>query len=1568
MAETLGNLDKDQSKNIDAKELELALSAWFFDNQENIALLQQELLQIDGLLEKSFCNTLRVTYVEAKKWPPTIQNQKIVSLFEVLLGEYPERMQFSKEIGTLPTPQLQLKDWFENIAYEKLVKRYETSYPSEYQQAKVNAVEKHMYKPEAYRWSYVQYEIAKKAIDRYMALLEKEQEKVVTQQWYSSLKQFDSVADSATIVMNKLGKEVAQKYPNIETDQKEWLDYNSRIGVLAKQMWYDKPSIYEQHAKLYKAYDKKLTSSIDLQQYQDSILFLQSPQITDNESMVKYLNSSNYIQEASAIMGQLQKEAWSKMLTWFTQFNKWVADITKSFGEEKVRQLWATIQSYSSFVDGILGSSNIDVAKFMKTQWMLQENGWNGKYHDAVHLYNSINNPGNKEESFFRGVVRHAEEKKQKQSKIDVRYSCLESMNPSMYQTVNFLTGAWNGLVGGIVWTGSSLWVMREVMWKYGSGPAAILLGMLEITCEYNAGLSPTLSATLDFKEMFDNFLKFNLSSSMNEPPIDKNGKRNLKLDNTINQVGQQVANMLVLLYSWTGIVQWASRLWVNVGSKLALFSSSMIQQSGSSFIDAKSQWLSDIEAFWYSMLSSIWNSAMELISPNQLITGQRKNVLQNLVGQTGQKRIIATFAKHLGKELFEENIQESAQLAFQKGINMRANGSRDVKFNDTFSREEFGTTAVLTTLTTGLTAAPWISQQTQMDNWMDPSQMQQLILEIARDPILYEKYMGQIKWLLDGSRNATGLNIQGLEILKEDLQWLKNNSVESDLDTRINPDKAIDEQVWIKDLSAQTETVESQQLESVLNDPVIKPEWCTDQEFKDAMYEMAWDFTNYCLLAIQTRLTYKWINDKSYTNEKEFIELLQKELSVGNVISFEEYKNTIIPRHYPNNVYPPKTINLLNFTQKYPEYIQKTELLIDALKNWKYENIEQFLRVYNKLVPMVDSHFRPTEYTRYVIDKASVIPIFEKWLKGKDLQAESTYFEGKKSKFGFTKEEAIQNGKLRGNWWKEAVRQKLIELATLKWVADNLELSDQQIQLIEKAHNVSWVMWKLTKAELRQRVLYLQEAFQQNPNSSQLVRLSLESGISWTFEFVETGEMLIDQKVNIHNETLKVGESLTLSLWEPTIKVKTQQLLTSYPNILDEVINPAALQTIIQTEISTWNLVLNSDGTLKEVFVEINGEKRPSQLFATMKANWYSESLALKAWLQVRTPEFKNRFGNWQSIDKNNVSKVVDENGEPLVVYHRTDNNFSEFDPARIWQKDPWYYWKWFYFSTKQNIWFGGQLLLPSFLCVKNMKYDVVYFRDQNNNPDAFLTKLLTIDQQVDKNMILQDLKNIVEWKNDRLKNNTTDAVPQVVQNTREYIDRGNYIIYNFDQIYKEYRKYDGATQTSQNNIASNNNSELVIFDPKNIKSAIDNDWSFSPETAKFNDYFWKESRFWFDSKKARDNSEWMDLVAWRFVKQTDNSKITGWFEDVRKKITDQYTKITGKTIELTDGQIQTIITTHLNAGELGKHTQTELRTKVQELATAVPDADLRRFLLEGGFCGTSWYNTKKNMPEIRS
>ena len=64
------------------------------------------------------------------------------------------------------------------------------------------------------------------------------------------------------------------------------------------------------------------------------------------------------------------------------------------------------------------------------------------------------------------------------------------------------------------------------------------------------------------------------------------------------------------------------------------------------------------------------------------------------------------------------------------------------------------------------------------------------------------------------------------------------------------------------------------------------------------------------------------------------------------------------------------------------------------------------------------------------------------------------------------------------------------------------------------------------------------------------------------------------------------------------------------------------------------------------------------------MKApNGKKSNLSPRQWVQVRTKAFKDWFGDWEN-DPDNSSKVVDENGEPMVVYHGfIGKDFNIFD-----------------------------------------------------------------------------------------------------------------------------------------------------------------------------------------------------------------------------------------------------------------------------------------------------------------
>lgn len=71
------------------------------------------------------------------------------------------------------------------------------------------------------------------------------------------------------------------------------------------------------------------------------------------------------------------------------------------------------------------------------------------------------------------------------------------------------------------------------------------------------------------------------------------------------------------------------------------------------------------------------------------------------------------------------------------------------------------------------------------------------------------------------------------------------------------------------------------------------------------------------------------------------------------------------------------------------------------------------------------------------------------------------------------------------------------------------------------------------------------------------------------------------------------------------------------------------------------------------------------------MKApNGADTNLTPKQWAQVRTNVFKDWFGDWENSPEK-ASKVVDENGEPKVVFHGTPLRRDQITPNRGWQKD---------------------------------------------------------------------------------------------------------------------------------------------------------------------------------------------------------------------------------------------------------------------------------------------------------
>ena len=110
------------------------------------------------------------------------------------------------------------------------------------------------------------------------------------------------------------------------------------------------------------------------------------------------------------------------------------------------------------------------------------------------------------------------------------------------------------------------------------------------------------------------------------------------------------------------------------------------------------------------------------------------------------------------------------------------------------------------------------------------------------------------------------------------------------------------------------------------------------------------------------------------------------------------------------------------------------------------------------------------------------------------------------------------------------------------------------------------------------------------------------------------------------------------------------------------------------------------------------NGGKNEKILLAP---NGKPSNLSPELYEYVRTPAFKEWFGDWEN-NSEGASKILDENGEPKVMYHGTNVMFDEF------------------ISTNRGIWFAdtleraesyakakdGDIVMPVFLNIKNPAY----------------------------------------------------------------------------------------------------------------------------------------------------------------------------------------------------------------------------------------------------------------------
>lgn len=229
---------------------------------------------------------------------------------------------------------------------------------------------------------------------------------------------------------------------------------------------------------------------------------------------------------------------------------------------------------------------------------------------------------------------------------------------------------------------------------------------------------------------------------------------------------------------------------------------------------------------------------------------------------------------------------------------------------------------------------------------------------------------------------------------------------------------------------------------------------------------------------------------------------------------------------------------------------------------------------------------------------------------------------------------------------------------------------------------------------------------------------------------------------------------------------------------------------------------------------------------------NGKPSKLSEEQYITVRTKSFKDWFGDWEN-NPANASKVIDENGEPLVVYHGSDSKFNTFDLKYFGKTDAGDRGRGFYFSpNKITANSYGEFIEPFFL---NIREPYTGNQEQYLNRNISIESLLERRNKNKERNIKNDIRLFKLQRDsgdtsklfDSLGLNNESSDKDIVDKVTEYynnIEKSVFAIGNFNTA-------DGYIDRKGNIYDSY---EIVIYNPNNAKHAELNT-SFSKEDNNF-------------------------------------------------------------------------------------------------------------------------------------
>ena len=662
-------------------------------------------------------------------------------------------------------PNINFKEGFSNVAIDRLQQRAKDNFYSELSKEKQWAQLRNSRKWE-FKEAFVNYDLLLFAFNKYTELVNKKQEEAIKASGYKNAEDFFKQLKLIQDFNKFLEKKTKEKFPNLDQILTSFSQFQKEQEALEKKYFKsntEKQKV-EQTFKNALKYQENLSKKYDLENIKKR--FGSEPQ--KPEEAQKFFEDLNSLQAYQNELEAFQKRTQNAQ----NKYNSYLKDqqqLIQKYGKDNLKKSSEALHLYRIMLAWYKKAySDINFDAYEKYGKIASKNRLTEEIASIQSLKEILLNPLHKDFPLHLGGVKNAElEKQAKQAAIDKNWTMIKKNAPIIYTCLNAGTSVWNWLVDSTIGVWSSLGLMLKKLWES----------------------DDEWKSSAEFKEKFDNFFKISLSTSQKNSIYDsETGEFNMNWDNGVSQVASSISQMITLIYGGgaiakgigMGAAKTGLKLWSNIASKAGLFSMAFTQQIGQSFQEGMQAGMNGKEALAYSFLSSGLQGSLELISPNEILLGKGSSLAKGFIkelckkgSKQSLKEVWKLFTTTIGKEIFEENIQEAVQLAAWNLMNQWANKTWGTELPSDWNLKNFAATAIITTLTTWVTTGA--SSLTNMPGILENQDKAKLKAHILSNTELHADVMQVLEQAINGKVNLN-LSKEKLITLKEELNASQTN------------------------------------------------------------------------------------------------------------------------------------------------------------------------------------------------------------------------------------------------------------------------------------------------------------------------------------------------------------------------------------------------------------------------------------------------------------------------------------------------------------------------------------------------------------------------------------------------------------------------------------------------------------------------------------------------------------------------------------------------------------------------------------------------------------------------